>query len=83
VPRIDIIDGIRIVMYWDDHDPPHFHAWKGDTDAMFEIATGRLMQGRLDRRTVRKVQQWTELNQDILIQAWNNCHTIGKKGTTK
>ena len=82
MPTIVIIDGIRIVIYWDDHDPPHFHAWNGDMDAMFEITTGRLLQGRLDRRSIRKVQQWTELNQEILMQAWNDCQT-GKKGTTK
>lgn len=60
-------------MYWSDHAPPHFHARNGDMDAVFEIATGRMMGGRLDRRTLDKVQQWTELHRDALMEAWTDC----------
>ena len=81
MPTIAIIDGIRIMMYWDDHAPPHFHAWLGDMDAMFEIATGRMLRGRLDRRSVYKVQQWAEHNREMLMAAWNACQTGGKATT--
>ena len=82
MPEIAIIDGIRIVMYWGDHAPPHFHAWVGSNDAMFDLATGRLLKGRADRRTIRKVQQWTERNQELLKAEWTRCQT-GSPGTTR
>jgi Domain of unknown function (DUF4160) len=71
MPTLIIIDGIRIMMYLDDHHPPHVHAWKNGLDAQFEIATGQIMEGRLDKRTVRKVQTWIELNRDLLFEAWD------------
>jgi hypothetical protein len=82
MPTIAIIDGIVILMYWDDHAPPHFHVLKDAMRAKFEIATGAMLGGQLDRRSLRKVQQWTELNQDLLMTAWNTCQT-GRTETTK
>ena len=76
-----IIDGIRIMMYHDDHYPPHVHARKDVMDAQFEIATGQMMESRLDRRTIRKVQQWIELNRDLLFEAWTQCQS--NQTTTK
>ncbi len=81
MPTIAIIDGIVILMYWDDHTPPHFHVMKDDFRAKFEIATGQMLSGQLDRRSLRKVQEWTELNRDLLMTAWDSCQT-GKPGTT-
>ena len=81
MPTLAIIDGIRIMMYLGDHHPPHVHAWKNGLDAQFEIATGRMMEGRLDRRTIRRVQQWIELNRDLLLEAWTQCQS--NQTTTK
>jgi Domain of unknown function (DUF4160) len=36
MPRISSFYGIIIWMYWNDHNPPHFHATYGD----FEILIG-------------------------------------------
>ena len=81
MPVIAVIDGIRIVLYWGDHAPPHFHAWVGSSDAMFDLATGRLLKGQLDRRSIRRVQQWTERSQDFLMTEWTRCQN-GKTETT-
>jgi hypothetical protein len=70
VPTPAIIDGIRILMYLNDHDPPHFHVRKAEQRAEIEIATGRLMQGQLARGTMRKVEAWRALNQSALQAAW-------------
>jgi Domain of unknown function (DUF4160) len=75
MPTLIIIDGIRIVMYPSDHPPPHVHAWKNGRDAQFEIATGRVMEGQMDRKTIRTVQAWITLNQDLLFEAWTYCQT--------
>ena len=83
MPTIAVIDGIVILMYWNDHAPPHFHVRKDGMKGKFEFATGQMLSGQLDRRTQRKVQLWTSLNQELLTQAWNNCQTTGKTETTK
>ena len=70
MPTVVFVDGIRIVIYPDDHAPPHFHAWKDGRDAKFEIETGRLISGAMDRGSIRKVQRWTALNGDLLMKVW-------------
>ncbi len=72
MPTVIYIDGIRIEIYTDDHPPPHFHVWFGGRRAKFDMATGNMLKGRLDKRSVRKVQRWMELNRDLLMQVWND-----------
>jgi hypothetical protein len=70
MPTIIILDGIRIEIYTDDHPPPHFHVKAGRMRAKFDIATGNLLRGSLDKRSMRKVQQWMAVNGDLLMQVW-------------
>jgi hypothetical protein len=37
VPTISEFFGIKILMYWDEHNPPHFHAEYGDLKAIVSI----------------------------------------------
>ena len=71
MPTLAIIDGIRILMYLNDHAPPHFHVEFGDEMAVFDIASGRMVRGNLNRRSRRRVEQWTEQHRDQLMTAWN------------
>ena len=79
MPTLALFDGIRILMYLNDYVPPHFHVRKADQKAAIEIESGRLMEGRLDRGTMRKVQAWRLLNISALSQAWTYCQ---KRTTT-
>ena len=62
MPTVIILDGIRIEIFTDDHPPPHFHVKAGTMRAKFDIATGKMLRGNLDRRSMRKVRQWMALN---------------------
>ena len=77
MPTLATVAGVGIVIYPGDHIPPHFHAWKDGRMAKFEIETGRLMFGSLDRRSIRKVQQWTLRNREFLMQGWEAAKTTG------
>ena len=46
-------------MYYDDHNPPHFHAFYGEHEAKVEIDTGEIMEGKLPRRGTRLVREWS------------------------
>jgi Domain of unknown function (DUF4160) len=70
MPTIIIIDGIRIEIYTDDHPPPHFHVKAGQMRAKFDIATGKLLKGSLDKRSMRKVRRWMEFNGSLLMRVW-------------
>ena len=80
MPTLAIIDGIRILMYLNDHEPPHFHVRKAGQKAKIEIVSGCLVSGRLDRGAMKKVQSWRASNQSALLQAWTFCQ---KPATTR
>ena len=72
MPTLAIIDGITILMWPNDHNPPHFHVRHAEKTGKFDIGTGRMIKGTLDRKTVKKVQAWTISNQAMLLQAWTD-----------
>nr|WP_302143144.1 DUF4160 domain-containing protein [Halomonas alkalicola] len=45
-------------MYYDDHNPPHFHAYYGDHEVIIAIQTLELMEGRLPKRALAMVLEW-------------------------
>ena len=56
-------------MNYNDHLPPHFHARYQDQEVTVEIETG-LVQGRMSRRELRMVLEWSEKYQPELIENW-------------
>jgi len=45
MPTIAIFYGIVIQMFWDDHNPPHFHAVYGDDEVVITISTLEVLRG--------------------------------------
>jgi hypothetical protein len=70
MPEISLFCGIRITIYWDDHNPPHFHAQYGDFNAIFLIEDGVIYKGCLPNRQLKYVIAWAELHRDELMQDW-------------
>jgi hypothetical protein len=42
MPVVAVIDGIKIMLYNDEHPPPHFHVRYAEHDARIDIATLRI-----------------------------------------
>ena len=61
-------------MNYNDHLPPHFHARYQDQEVTVEIETG-LVQGRMSRRELRMILEWSELYQQELIDNWDRART--------
>ena len=70
VPEISLFAGIRISMYYDDHNPPHFHASYNGQTALVDIQKGYVIRGALPNRQLKYVLAWTEFHQDELMQDW-------------
>jgi Domain of unknown function (DUF4160) len=71
LPEISRFLGIIIVMYYNDHSPPHFHAKYGEFEAVIAIDTGEVVEGRLPPRALGLVQEWRERNRTALAEDWN------------
>jgi hypothetical protein len=71
MPEVSRFYGIIIRMYFDEHNPPHFHAQYGDENALIGIDPARLLEGNLPRRALELILDWAELHQTELMQNWN------------
>jgi hypothetical protein len=57
-------------MFFNDHEPPHFHVRYQGFRARVLIATGEVVDGRLPPAAARMVKEWTELRRDALMRNW-------------
>lgn len=70
MPTICEFFGIVVRMYYDDHNPPHFHAFYGGEQAIFSIETLELMEGSLSRRAKVMVIEWALEHRQELLADW-------------
>ena len=70
MPEISTFGSIKITMYYDDHNPPHFHAEYGDKTAVVDIQKARVMRGALPAKQLKMVLGWTVMHQDELMENW-------------
>ena len=73
MPEISRFFGIKINMYWDDHNPPHFHAKYGEHEAVFDIQTGEKMSGRFPNTGRKLVEDWIRQNKVELLDNWERA----------
>src|SRR5258708_4916853 len=70
MPTISSFYGILIRMFYNDHDPPYFHALYGEFQATVAIDELGVLEGELPRRALDLVLDWAELHQDELRENW-------------
>jgi hypothetical protein len=62
--------GIVIKMFYDDYNPPHFHAEYQGEMAVFDFR-GNILRGNISSRTaVRLIREWVDLRQSELEGNW-------------
>nr|VFJ44044.1 MAG: protein of unknown function (DUF4160) [Candidatus Kentron sp. DK]VFJ53526.1 MAG: protein of unknown function (DUF4160) [Candidatus Kentron sp. DK] len=70
MPEITRFLGIIISMYFDEHNPPHFHVRYNEYRASMGIRDLNLIEGSLPARVRGLVAEWAELHQDELSRMW-------------
>ena len=70
MPEISRFFGIIVMMFADDHNPPHFHVRYGSNRATITIDKG-IVQGQLSRKELNRVFEWLDLHYDELMDNWN------------
>ncbi len=73
MPRISAFYGIVIAMFYNDHEPAHFHAVYGEYRALVRIEPIEMLEGRLPRRAEGLVLEWGRLHQDELMANWERA----------
>ena len=72
MPTISMFYGILIRMYYDDHQPPHFHAYYNQKEAIFTL-DGKLIKGDFPNKQLKLVEAWSIIHKEELEANWLLC----------
>jgi hypothetical protein len=74
MPTIVTIGNIRIRMFADDHNPPHFHVLTPDHEALVLISDFTVLRGSIDRRSYEIALRWASENRELLDNEWQRLN---------
>ncbi len=77
MPEISRFFGVVITMYFNDHNPPHFHARYDDFRAAIAIDTLKVLDGQLPTRVLGLVLEWAEMHRAELMSNWTSLAKSG------
>ena len=81
MPVISRFYGIVILMFFQDHHPPHFHAKYEGQLAVYSIKGWRLLAGKLPLRATRLIKEWARIHEKELMEDWDLAQNEGKLKT--
>jgi Domain of unknown function (DUF4160) len=73
MPILAVIKGIKVYLYYDDHEPPHFHAECGEFEVVVEISTLNVIRGRFPKSDVGELLRWASSRQSEIMEQWNRA----------
>ncbi len=71
MPILSTFYGMIIRVFHNDHNPPHIHVQYAEMKAIFEIRTGKMIDGKVPPRLQKLIKEWLALNQVEILTAWN------------
>jgi Domain of unknown function (DUF4160) len=54
MPTLAVVDGIRICMYYADHEPAHFDAIAGEHEIIVDFTSLSVIDGAAPNRMIRR-----------------------------
>ena len=81
MPTVSAFYGLVILMFWIDHNPPHFHVRYAGSEALISIENLELIAGSLPRRAERLALEWASAYQTELMENWEPCRSLQQPRT--
>lgn len=73
MPEISRFYGIIVRMYFNDHNPPHFHVEYQGFKALYQIRTLDVLEGELPKRAHSLVLEWASIHKNELLENWEKA----------
>ena len=70
MPILSVFFGIIVRMWHDDHPPPRVHVDYQGFEALVEIRSGEVTEGRLPKKAAAIVKEWCLRHQAELLANW-------------
>ncbi len=74
MPTIITVGNLKIQIFADDHNPPHFHVVTPEHEALIRLSDLSLMAGSLSGRDFRIALQWAQDHLKELDDEWNRLN---------
>lgn len=74
MPCIKIIDSIKLYVYANDHNPPHFHAIYAEHEELIIIDSLKTYIGQIPNTQKKKVVEWASKNQEYIMNQWRKLN---------
>ena len=71
MPEVSRFYGIVIMLYINEHNPPHFHVKYAEYLAEIDIQTLKIIDGSLPKRAYSLVLEWAVEHREELMENWN------------
>jgi hypothetical protein len=67
-------NGLKVLMFYNDHVPPHVHVDKGgDVQFVAAIADPEVPTGLLPKPDRQQLVRWIKRHEDALLENWDRC----------
>jgi hypothetical protein len=76
MPQISSFLGVIIKMFYQDHNPPHFHASYGEYECIFDIEENEIIGGYLPPRVLLLVKEWASIHKMGLLLNWGKARNL-------
>ena len=70
MPTIERIGDVKIQIYADDHEPPHFHLRAKGWSLWVDISTMKIERGKGPRGAADEALAWARANKAELMTKW-------------
>ena len=70
MPEISLFYGIKVTMYYDDHNPPHFRATYSDYEVSVDILNLEVRDGKFPNLQLKMLLGWAAFHQIELLENW-------------
>ena len=76
MPTIIKQDGFRIMIWSNDHLPPHVHVFKGDAEVKIELVEPIIfnVEGKISNKDLAKALNLVIEHQVELLEKWKELH---------
>lgn len=76
MPKILSERGVDVMIYLNDHEPPHCHCFVGDGQVVIIIESLSIRESHnVKAKEEKKALKVVSDNQSLLLSAWDNIHS--------
>ena len=71
MPEIKRFGGFKLLMFFQDENPPHVHIKSADFAAKLRLSNGEVIAGEAPSKALRQARRWMVSNRAHLMNLWD------------